>query len=419
LYGRIWRWHFYAGLCVAPFLVVIAATGALLIFKTELERLFYPNTLFANPAETRVSFAAQLTAAKSFAPKDSVVGGFGVDADPTRATTVFLRTESGRNLAVYVDPYRGKVLGDDSETRFFTIVLGIHRQLFVGTAGGIIKELVTCWTIVLLLSGAYLWWPRKGGPVWGVWLPRLRASSRTAFRDLHALSGVCVWFVALTIAGTGLAYSTLWGSGYRLAERVETAFGTRRPPPKPPPSDSSPESADLPADEIVAVARRNLPGASVSVLFPRNRQGPVLVLSNRATGPTDQRVLFLDRATGEVLQDRSNRPSGVVEWWLTWNYPLHVGSVFGAPSKVIWLAACLGLITLPVTGVWMWWLRHPAGSFGFPARPSSPMTPRLALVILVLCVLLPMFGLSVVAILIVERVFRWKNHQRANEHADG
>src|SRR5262249_14173878 len=139
-------------------------------------------------------------------------------------------------------------------------------------AGGIVKELVTCWTVVLLISGAYLWWPRKGWQVRGVWLPRLRAGPRTAFRDLHALSGLYAWCVALTIACTGLAYTTLWGSGYRLAERVEAALGPRKPPPKPPPSPSPSESADVPADEIVAVARRNLPGASISVFFPRNRQ---------------------------------------------------------------------------------------------------------------------------------------------------
>jgi len=410
LYAKIWRWHFYAGLCVAPILVVIAATGALLIFRTELERFLYPNTLFVNPAETRVSFEAQLTAARSFGPKDSVAGGFGIDVDPTRATTVFLRTESGRNLGVYVDPYSGKVLGDETETRFFGILLGVHRELFVGAVGGIVKELVTCWTIVLLLSGAYLWWPRKGRPIWGVWLPRLRAHPHIVFRDLHAMTGLYVWCVALTIACTGLAYSTLWGSGYRLAERMEKALGSRKPPPKPPPSCSSPESPDLPADEIVAIAKQNLPGACITILFPRNRQGAVLVLPNWQIGPTNQRVLFLDRATGEVLQDRSNRPSGIVEWWLTWNFPLHVGSVFGTSSKVIWLAACLGLIALPVTGVWMWWQRRPVGQSGLPPRPSSSATPRLTVVILALCILLPMFGISIVAILVGERTVRWRNH---------
>src|SRR5262249_30515414 len=161
-------------------------------------------------------------------------------------------------------------------------------------------------------------------------------------------------------------------------------------------SRSSPAYPDLPADDIVAIARQNLPGASITVSFPRDRQGAVLVLPDWRIGPTNQRVLFLDRATGEVLQDRSNRPSGIVEWWLTWNSRLHVGSILGTSSKVIWLVACLGLIALPVTGVWMWWQRRPPRQAGFPARPPSDTPLRLTAVVVALCILLPIFGISVV-----------------------
>jgi uncharacterized iron-regulated membrane protein len=405
LYPIIWRWHFYAGFCVAPFLVVIATSGALLIFRSELERVLYPNILFANPTESRASFAEQLAAAKSFGPNNSVVGGFGVNVDPTRATTVYLRSASGRNQTVYVDPYRGQVLGDETETRFFDWVMRIHRQFLIGRNGSIIKELVTCWTIVLLLSGAYLWWPRQGWRIRGVFLPRLVVRSRMAVRDWHALSGLYAWCVALTIACSGLAYTTLWGSYcYKLAEKLDTALGTRKPPPPPPSSRSATEAADVSADEIVAIARQLLPGASLTVFFPRNRQGAVQVSPHWQTGPTTSRVLFLDRATGEVLEDRSNRPSGFLEWWMSWNYPLHVGSFLGASSKLIWLAACLALIGLPVTGIWMWWLRRPAGQFGAPPRTTAPTPLPLVLVILTLGIMLPMFGISLAAIFIGERI---------------
>ncbi len=36
-YRVIWRWHFYAGMIIAPALIVVAATGAIYIFKDELE----------------------------------------------------------------------------------------------------------------------------------------------------------------------------------------------------------------------------------------------------------------------------------------------------------------------------------------------------------------------------------------------
>lgn len=406
LYPKIWRWHFYAGLCVAPFLVVIAASGALLIFRSELERILYPNILLAKPAETRALFETQLASARSFGPEKTIVEGFSADIDPVRATTVFLRSESGRHQTVYVDPYRGKVLGDESETRFFDTVMRLHRQLLVGSNGSIIKELVTCWTIVLLLSGAYLWWPRKGWQIRGVFLPRVRVSGRMLTRDVHALSGFYAWCVALTIACTGLPFTTYWGSGFRLAENLETSLGTRKPPPRPPSSRSATEAADASADEIVAIARQLAPGASYTVFFPRDRQGTVRVSPHWRTGPNSSRVLFLDRATGEVIADRSDRPTGFMEWWMSWDYPLHVGSVFGMPSKLVWLAACLALMVLPITGAWMWWQRRPAGKLGAPPRTSTPTPLWLAAVILGLCILLPMFGCSVAVILLGERIVR-------------
>ena len=38
LYRRVWRWHFYAGLFVLPFILVLSVTGAIYLFKPQLDR---------------------------------------------------------------------------------------------------------------------------------------------------------------------------------------------------------------------------------------------------------------------------------------------------------------------------------------------------------------------------------------------
>src|SRR5205814_1518123 len=55
----------------------------------------------------------------------------------------------------------------------------------------------------------------------------------------------------------------------------------------------------------------------------------------------------------------------------TWNYPLHVGSIWGLPTKFLWLVTCVILMTLPVTGIWMWWQRRPTGRLGLPHRVNA------------------------------------------------
>ena len=38
LYRTIWRWHFYAGLLVIPFILMLSVTGAAYLFKPQLDR---------------------------------------------------------------------------------------------------------------------------------------------------------------------------------------------------------------------------------------------------------------------------------------------------------------------------------------------------------------------------------------------
>jgi uncharacterized iron-regulated membrane protein len=38
LYRMVWRWHFYAALYVLPLVVVLSLSGALFLFKPQVER---------------------------------------------------------------------------------------------------------------------------------------------------------------------------------------------------------------------------------------------------------------------------------------------------------------------------------------------------------------------------------------------
>ncbi len=41
LYRAVWRWHFYAGLMVLPFMVLLAITGGLYLFHNEIDALWH------------------------------------------------------------------------------------------------------------------------------------------------------------------------------------------------------------------------------------------------------------------------------------------------------------------------------------------------------------------------------------------
>ena len=78
----------------------------------------------------------------------------------------------GGQREVYVSP-QGKVLGSlDPHRRIEDVVSRIHGSLLLGPAGDRIVELAASWTIMLILSGLYLWWPRPFRAAGTLW-PRL------------------------------------------------------------------------------------------------------------------------------------------------------------------------------------------------------------------------------------------------------
>lgn len=399
LYRIVWRWHFYAGMIVAPVLIVVTATGALWIFKDEIEGWLHPGVMYVEPTDEQVSYDQQLAAVRAAVGPKYQIGLMQVFSNPKRATALAM---SGTTFQYgYVDPYRGHYLGAVERGGFSDVVLDLHRTLFLGTTGRIVVELTTCWTVVLAATGIYLWWPRKATQLWGVWLPRLRRKPYVVLRDLHTVSGIYVAIIAIVIALTGLIYTYVWGSGFQYLSRKTDAYDMFS---KPMLSKSAPEVKDASMDRVVEVARQRLPGYSLTVWFPRAPNAVYLVTATNEWGPQVNRMLFIDRGTGEILEDRHNSQNKIMYQLGTWNFALHVGTVWGMPSKILWFVTCVILITSPVTGVWMWWERRPRGQLGLPRRIDTRRPRWLVATIIATSVLLPALGASVVAILLGELV---------------
>jgi len=173
---RVWRWHFWAGLLACPVLLVVATTGVLYTFRDEIEDRVQADVRFVEPGGERKPVSEQLAGVKAAHPtwtSTRVV----LSGDAKRTTMVQVERPDappGSTWAVYVDPYSAEVVGDgDPRSPFFAGVLKLHRTLFTGTAGRIAVELTTSWTLVLLVSGFYLWLPKRWNRAGGVWIPRL------------------------------------------------------------------------------------------------------------------------------------------------------------------------------------------------------------------------------------------------------
>lgn len=76
LYRAVWRWHFYAGLFVLPFMITLAITGGLYLFRDELDNAFHSNLKRIEVTETAAvlpsTIVANAVAASQALPSNSL-----------------------------------------------------------------------------------------------------------------------------------------------------------------------------------------------------------------------------------------------------------------------------------------------------------------------------------------------------------
>ena len=213
-YRAVWRWHFYAGLFVVPFMVLLSITGIIYLFKPQLDGLMYRHLLTVTPQALAHPAGHQLAAVRRAYP-DSHVVNFRPAKAADASAQINVITADGRNLLVYVNPHDLSILGTvDSTKNLQNIAMKLHGELLLPPVGDWIVELAACWALVLLVSGLYLWFPRTGSRIWGVLLPRLRGNGRPFWRDLHAVAGFYGALLISFMILTGLPWAVFWGTSF-------------------------------------------------------------------------------------------------------------------------------------------------------------------------------------------------------------
>jgi uncharacterized iron-regulated membrane protein len=157
------------------------------------------------------------------------------------------------------------------------------------------------------------------------------------------------------------------------------------------------------------------------IAFPAGPNGVYSILSDRNRAFT-RAYVHLDQYTGKVLADVRFKNFGFMGKFYSFGIIAHEGQLFGLANQLLGLLACVGVITLSVTGVLMWRARRPsAASTALNAKASfGGLTlfkhSRAAIAIaLVLSVFLPLMAGTLVVLLIVDRMLgeRWKLLQPA------
>ena len=228
-YRTLWRWHFYAGLFVMPFLVVLAITGTLYCFQPQIEPLLYPHRLIVEPQATpRLTEDALLAKARAAMPTDARAVTAPIASAPDRSTEFIFRLADGEKQSVYLNPYTGEVLGTLSvERRFMQVDRMLHRKLLLGKPGELLMELAACWTLVMIGTGIALWWPRGKTTARAALVPRFSLQGRALWKNLHAVMGIWLALGALIFVLSGLPWTGSWGKQFKA---LATSVNLGAPP---------------------------------------------------------------------------------------------------------------------------------------------------------------------------------------------
>ncbi|VVE42758.1 PepSY-associated TM helix domain-containing protein [Pandoraea terrigena] len=226
-YRTLWRWHFYAGLFVMPWLMVLAVTGTIYVFQPQIEPWLYHDRMVVAASEMpRLPQQTLMERAAASLPRGATISSVEVNRDPARSAEFIFRLPSGERESVYVNPYSGAVLGTLSvEHRLMKQVRQLHRAMMLGKPGELLMELAGCWTLVMLVTGIALWWPR-GNATWvSALVPRLSLRGRPLLRNLHGVAGLWLAAGGLAFVLTGLPWSGSWGKQFKaIATRAGMGY---------------------------------------------------------------------------------------------------------------------------------------------------------------------------------------------------
>lgn len=421
LYRAVWRWHFFAGLFILPFVVLIAVTGAIYLFKDEINDGLHRNLRIVAP-QTVAQLAPSELVAKALEAHPGTLKGYAPPAAADRSAEVKIVGADGLKDTLYVNPYNGQVLGGLWDAGFagsptLYVVRKLHSLQYVGWVAERVIEGVAGWMVLMTASGVYLWWPR--GQAGGVVTVRGEPAKRVFWRDLHAVTGIFVSLFIVFLAMTGLPWSGFWGkkfyaTAYAVGMGMPDGYWDKYPVSTIPlkdavdrapwiienqPTPLSKTASGVPAklDDVVKTVESLgvAPGYAISV--PTKPDG-VFTASVYPDDIRQERVVHLDQYSGEVLFDMKLKDLGVFGRMAEWGISIHMGQAFGLANQLVLLAALIAMVLMAGSGVVMWWKRRPAGTLGAPRLPANAQIPKTLLGMAVVAGLFfPMVGLSMLA----------------------
>ena len=439
-YFAVWRWHFYTGVLVTPFLTLLAATGLVMLLSANLygkdgERMKVSVQATVKPLSQQAQTALDAVDKE----RGMVVQYMAPRAADTVA--VFRVNDGGGNATmVAVDPYTAEVVARyPRHNSIYYLMDGIHGDMLLGGIGDYLLETAAALTVLLIISGWWLWYQKQGGI--GKMLVAPFGKKRSWWRSLHGTAGTWVSAMLLVFCVSGMAWADIWGG---KAVQAWNQFPAGKWGVAPDPESALPLHGDLNggnAKEIPWVLEQTpmpqsgstageggiasgIPVTADTVnrfvreigftgryhlYFPKGETGVWTLnrdsMSYDSPSPTADRTVHIDRYTGKVLADIRFSDYNAFGKFMAASIAFHMGTM-GWWSVALNAAFCLAVIGMCVSGWIMWWQCRPNTAAGLlpPPKRSGRMPKGLAAVLLIAALVFPTAAAAVAAVWLLDKL---------------
>jgi uncharacterized iron-regulated membrane protein len=435
LFRAFWRWHFYASIVVIPVLLVLAVTGLVYLFRFQIEPALHGDLMRveAGQGQTVLPYEMQRSHVAATRPDGTIVS-MTEPGGPDQSTRFTVMTPGDETRDVFVNPYTAEVLGDlDPDTTLSGRAIRLHADLMGGRVGDLVMELGACWAIVMAITGYYLFLKGRRARK----RQRDRGVRAATLRSTHARIGSVVGVGLLLLIASGLPWTGVWGPQVqRLVTSAGTSFWSddhgalsnptstldeslphshhvvpwaqeKAPVPTSPVPDPGSEASVANVDTAITVGAREGLERPMTVVMPTDDAGVFSAIGYAFNDPAKERTVHVDQYGGQVARTYGYDEYPALAKVVSQGIALHEGRRFGLLNLVLTAAFCLAVIASCVTGPIMWWRRRPrgSGSVGAPrGRMPLAASPALAIGIVALGIFLPVMGISLALVLLLDRL---------------
>ncbi|MCP3817485.1 PepSY domain-containing protein [Streptomyces sp. A3M-1-3] len=442
------RIHFYAGILIAPLLLLAAVSGLLYALSFQAEKIIYSHELEVPVGDAAKPLDAQVAAARAAHPEGTVTAVWpsAEDGATSRVLMTTPEVDEDKSLAVFVNPYTAEVRGEltsfgsSGALPLRTWLDELHRDLRLGETGRYYSELAASWLWVVALGGLLLRAGRKRSRKRALIVPERGVTGRRRTLSWHGSVGLWAVIGLVLLSATGLTWSRYAGENIG---KVQDQLGGASPVVSAAldggaggggheghgggSGGGAHQGKDVGVDKALEAARASgIDGRQVSVILPSEGNGYVVKETDKQF-PVHLDSVAVDPADGKVLDELRFADYPVLAKLTRFGIDAHMGVFLGLANQLALAVLMLALIMLIIWGYRMWWLRRPTKerrlSVGRPMprgawrRVPVPVLLPLAAATALTGWFVPLLGISLLAFLVLDVVLGLVARIRAREAA--